>query len=60
MQRRVYDALNVLHALKIIKKDKNMIYFDPRNPIIPEVTSSSSSIGQLEARDEVLEDPYES
>ena len=59
MQRRVYDALNVLHALSIIKKDKNMIYFDPKNPIIPDVASSPSSMEQLEARDEVLEDPYE-
>lgn len=59
MQRRVYDALNVLHALSIIKKDKNMIYFDPRNPVIPDPTSSPESLDQLQARDEVLEDPYE-
>ena len=37
MQRRVYDALNVLHALNIIKKEKSMIYFDPNNPVIPEI-----------------------
>jgi hypothetical protein len=31
VQRRVYDALNVLHAMDIIKKDKNMIYYNPNN-----------------------------
>ena len=27
VQRRVYDAINVLHALSIIDKDKNKIYY---------------------------------
>ena len=31
MQRRVYDALNVLMALNIVKKDKNQIVFNHNN-----------------------------
>lgn len=27
VQRRVYDALNVLHALNVIRKDKNRIVY---------------------------------
>jgi hypothetical protein len=36
VQRRVYDALNVLNAMDIIRKDRNLIFFNPHNTIIPE------------------------
>ena len=37
VQRRVYDALNVLHAMDIIRKEKNQIYYNPHNiHILPE------------------------
>jgi len=36
VQRRVYDALNVLNAMDIIRKDRNHIFFNPHNTIIPE------------------------
>ena len=36
VQRRVYDALNVLNAMDIIKKDRNHIFYNPKNTIIPE------------------------
>lgn len=35
MQRRVYDALNVLSAMKIIKKDKYNIIYNHDNRYIP-------------------------
>lgn len=35
VQRRVYDALNVLNAMDIIKKDRNHIFYNPNNTIIP-------------------------
>lgn len=31
VQRRVYDALNVLNALDIIRKEKNQIFYNPLN-----------------------------
>jgi hypothetical protein len=31
----VYDALNVLNAMDIIKKDRNHIFYNPKNTIIP-------------------------
>lgn len=31
VQRRVYDALNVLSAMDIIRKDKNQIFYNPNN-----------------------------
>jgi hypothetical protein len=34
VQRRVYDALNVLNAMDIIRKDRNNIYYNPKNTII--------------------------
>ena len=34
MQRRVYDALNVLSALDIIRKDKSHIIYNNHNPYI--------------------------
>ena len=34
VQRRVYDALNVLDAMEIIKKDKNKIYYNEDNEFI--------------------------
>ena len=34
VQRRVYDALNVLSAMDIIRKNKNMIYYNPDNEYI--------------------------
>ena len=34
VQRRVYDALNVLNAMDIISKDRNNIYYNPKNTII--------------------------
>jgi hypothetical protein len=36
VQRRVYDALNVLNAMDIIRKEKNQIYYNPENTIIPQ------------------------
>lgn len=36
VQRRVYDALNVLNAMDIIKKDRNHIFYNPNNTIIPD------------------------
>ena len=51
MQRRVYDALNVLNAMDIIRKDRNHIFFNPHNQIIPDDPD-------LEAFDEELVDPY--
>ena len=50
VQRRVYDALNVLNAMDIIRKDRNHIFFNPNNPIIPENND-------LEAIDEEIDDP---
>jgi len=35
VQRRVYDALNVLSAMKIIKKDKYNIIYNHDNKYIP-------------------------
>lgn len=35
MQRRVYDALNVLSAMKIIQKDKYNIIYNHENRYIP-------------------------
>ena len=35
VQRRVYDALNVLSAMDIIRKDKNMIVYNSENDHIP-------------------------
>ena len=52
VQRRVYDALNVLNAMDIIRKDRNHIFFNPDNLIIP------GSPPDLEAHDEEIEDPY--
>jgi hypothetical protein len=37
--------------MDIIKKDRNHIFFNPNNPIIPETHDN------LEARDEEIEDP---
>ena len=34
VQRRVYDSLNVLSAMNIIKKDKNFIVYDKNNVYI--------------------------
>ena len=34
VQRRVYDALNVLSAMHIISKDKNHILYNPDNEFI--------------------------
>ena len=36
VQRRVYDALNVLSAMNIIKKDKNHIVYDHNNTFLRE------------------------
>jgi hypothetical protein len=35
VQRRVYDALNVLSAMDIIQKDKYHIIYNRQNPYIP-------------------------
>lgn len=35
MQRRVYDALNVLSAMDIIRKDKYNIIYNHKNEHIP-------------------------
>lgn len=35
MQRRVYDALNVLSAMDIIHKDKYHIIYNRNNPYCP-------------------------
>ncbi len=35
VQRRVYDALNVLSAMKIIQKDKYNIIYNHNNRYIP-------------------------
>ena len=34
VQRRVYDALNVLSAMEIIEKHKNHIVYNPKNEFI--------------------------
>ena len=34
VQRRVYDALNVLSAMEIIEKHKNHIIYNPKNEFI--------------------------
>ena len=34
VQRRVYDAVNVLSAMDIINKDKSHIYYNPENEFI--------------------------
>ena len=34
VQRRVYDALNVLHAMDIIRKDKSMIVYHKENDLL--------------------------
>ena len=44
VQRRVYDALNVLNAMDIIRKDRNQIYFNPNNPIIPDEPNSEETM----------------
>ena len=31
----MYDALNVLNAMDVIKKDRNHIFYNPKNTIIP-------------------------
>lgn len=36
MQRRVYDALNVLSAMGIIRKDKYNIIYNNNNEHVPE------------------------
>ena len=41
MQRRVYDALNVLNAMGIIRKDKNMIIYNHNNEHIENEDSES-------------------
>ncbi|CDW80804.1 transcription factor-like protein dpb-like [Stylonychia lemnae] len=41
VQRRVYDALNVLNAMEIIKKDKNQIFFNSKNTLVPIETNNS-------------------
>jgi hypothetical protein len=51
VQRRVYDALNVLNAMDIIRKDRNHIFFIPNNPIIPDHHPD------LKAINEEIEDP---
>ena len=50
MQRRVYDALNVLSAMDIIRKEKNQIFYNPKNEHI----KGSSSLGGN--REEDLDD----
>ncbi len=42
VQRRVYDALNVLNAMDIIKKDRNQIFYNPKNTIIQDSDAHSS------------------
>jgi hypothetical protein len=38
----VYDALNVLNAMDIIRKDRNHIFYNPKNTIIPSDELSES------------------
>ena len=42
VQRRVYDALNVLDAMDIIKKDKNQIYYNEDNEFIDDTVQPST------------------
>lgn len=44
MQRRVYDALNVLSAMKIIQKDKYNIIYNHENKFIPADVPSQVSV----------------
>ena len=43
VQRRVYDALNVLSAMDIIHKDKYNIIYNHHNKYINQLSSSSDS-----------------
>ena len=36
IQRRVYDTINVLDALNVIKKHKNVILYNPNNEFFKE------------------------
>lgn len=42
VQRRVYDALNVLHAMDIIRKDKNMIVYHKENDLLEPLNEDHS------------------
>jgi len=42
VQRRVYDALNVLSAMDIISKDKNHILYNPENEFIDDSVEPST------------------
>lgn len=56
VQRRVYDALNVLSAMDIIRKDKyNIIYNHKNEHIIDSPVSASNLTPQSGGSDESLE-----
>ena len=42
VQRRVYDALNVLYAMEIISKQKNQIYYNEDNEFIDDEVEPST------------------
>eukprot|EP00347_Sterkiella_histriomuscorum_P011117 403373694 len=50
VQRRVYDALNVLNAMDIIRKDKNQIFFNEDNEHIPGNIHDSESEEEVQQK----------
>lgn len=56
MQRRVYDALNVLSALDIISKDKYHIIYNPQNKYIdPDNNNEEHLLSEAQVISEIAE-----
>ena len=47
MQRRVYDALNVLSAMDIIRKNKNCIYYNGDNEYIDDTVMPNTKPAKI-------------